>query len=451
MNVVLVGLGKFGITLVDFLLREGHNVVAIDLDSKIVDTIVNTYDVMGICGNGASCSVLEEAEIDKANLFISTTLSDELNIVCCMIAKKMGAKNTVARVRNPEYAHQSSFMRNELGIGMMINPELETANEISRILRTPSAIKMETFAKGRVELAEILIEEKSPLIGEPLSSLYKKFHVMVLVCAVSRDDEVYIPTGDFVLQKDDKIHITASHTEMGNFFKAIGIYKQKAKKVIIIGGSKITYYLARQLSEMKMTVKVIENDQDRCEELSQILPKANIICGDGTDQNLLIEEGIEDADALISLTGIDEENIIVSLYAMSKEVSTVITKVNRTNLLEMLYSLNMHSIITPRIISANIVLQYARAKQNATGSKVKTLYKIVNEQVEALEFIAAENMPFLGITLRELQIKKDILIASIIRGNKIIIPRGDDHIEANDSVIVIAKNELLSDLEDILQ
>jgi len=450
LNIVIAGIGKMGLTLVDHLVKEGHNITCIDIDPKVVDNVVNVYDVFGIGGNGVSCNILKEAGIEKAQIFISTTHSDELNILNCMIAKKMGAINTIARVRNPEYAMQSSFMRNELGIGLMINPELETANEISRIIRTPSAAKIETFGKGRVELAEIKIERSNPLVDKTLSSLSKTFGVRVLICAVYRKDEVFIPTGDFIIREGDIVHITASHSEMSAFFKAIGVYKQRAKCVIIVGGSRIAYYLAKQLVESKINVKLIENSELRSMELDEVLPKVHVVCGDGTDQNLLIEEGLEEVDAFVALTGIDEENIIVSLYAKQIGIPTVISKVHKTNLLDMARTLNIDSVMSPSAISANYVLQYVRAKQNAQGHNVRTLYKIVNGEVEAVEFLATDKCKFLGVSFKELNLKRDLLIASIIRGNKVIIPSGNDCIEQDDIVIVVAKNLILNDLEDIL-
>ncbi len=450
MKIVVVGIGKLGLALVENLIEEGHSITCIDTDAKAIDNVINTYDVFGICGNGATCEILEEAEIDRAVIFIATTHSDELNILSCLIAKKMGAKNTVARVRNPEYASQGYYMRKELGIGLMINPELETAGEISRIIRTPSAAKIEILGKGRVELAEIRVEDGNPLVGKPLSYMPKAFDVKVLVCAVMRQEEVFIPFGDFVIQAGDVVHVTASHSEMASFFKVIGIYKQRARRVIIIGGGKIAYYLAKQLVESRINVKLIESSEERCEYLDEALPKVDIVCGDGTDQVLLVEEGIEEADAFVALTGIDEENIIVALYARQICVPTVITKINRGNLNDMVKSLGIDSVMNPLSICANNVLQYVRAKNNAKGNNVRTLYKIVSGEVEALEFFATENFSALEIPFKELELKKDLLIASIIRGNKVIIPSGGDYIQKDDIVIVVAKNRILSDLEDIL-
>lgn len=450
MNIIICGGGKIGTAITANLCREGHDIVVVDSNPKVVDYLVNEYDVMGICGNGADFKIQEEAGVSKAHIFIATSSSDELNILSCMIAKKFGARHCIARVRNPDYAKQRVFMREEFGLSMMVNPEFDAANEISRMLRFPSAIKIDSFAKGRVELAEIKLLEGNPLCGRPIHSLYREYGFKILVCAVQRDDTVLIPTGDFLLQQGDKIHITGSHKDLSAFIKELGIYKQPVRSVIIVGGGKIAYYLARQLCDMGIRVKIIEQNKARCVLLSEVLPKATICCGDGTDQALLLEEGIESADACITLTDIDEENIIVSTYAAIKGVSKNITKVNRTSLLDILDSIGLDSVITPKSITADLIVQYVRAKQNSKGSNILTLYKLINGKLEALEFTVRENNKFLGRPLKDLPLKKDLLIASIIRGNKQIIPRGDDTIELHDSVVVVTSNPFLGDLNDIL-
>lgn len=450
MNIIVVGGGKVGSTLIQYLCKENHNIVLIDTNPKIVEHMVNTYDIMGVCGNGASCEVLAEAIVNKTYLIIATTQSDELNILSCMIARKMGARHCIARVRNPDYAKQLVFMRDELRLSMMVNPEFDAANEISRMLRFPAAIKLESFAKGRVDLAEIHVRPHGKLDGLSLYQLYRLFKIKVLICAVQRGDKVYIPSGDFILKAGDKIHLTATHSELNSFFKAIGIVKNRVKNVLIIGGGTIAYYLTRQLSEMGMAVKIIEQDEKRCTFLSEKLPRADIILGDGTDQDVLIEEGIETTDACVALTGIDEENILISMYAKMKQVNKIITKVNRLPLLELMGNLGDESIISPKAITANLILQYCRAKQNSDGSNVKTLYKLVNNQVEALEFIVTKNNRAIEIPLKELPLKKNLLIAAICRGNKTLFPNGDDKIYADDSVIVVTTNQLLRDFDDIL-
>lgn len=451
MNIIVVGGGKLGSTITEYLSAEGHDVVVIDTNANVVEELVNTFDVIGVVGNGASYPVLTEAGADKAYLIITATPSDELNILCCMLAKRMGTRHAIARVRDPEYSQQLDFMRSEFGLSMMVNPEYEAANEISRMLRFPSAMKIESFSKGRAELAEIMIGKENPLAGMPLHSLAQHFKAKVLICAVERDEQLFIPTGNFVLQEGDKIHIISSRSEISSFLKQLGIYKQRVKSVIIIGGGKIAYYLAKHLSDIGMSIKIVEIDEKRCEELSEEIPKATIICGDGSDQNLLTEIGIDSTDACVALTGIDEENIILSIYAVYRCVDKVITKINRSSFVKIFNAINGESVVSPKEITANRIIRYVRAKQNSTGSNVQTLYKIVNNQAEAVEFIATEDLSFLGKPIKTLNFKKDLLIACITRGSKVIIPRGDDHIEAGDSVIIVTSNQYLDDLENILQ
>lgn len=450
MYIIIVGGGKVGLTLTEHLCEEGHDIVLIDNLSSVVDYAVNTFDVMGVCGNGASCSVLSEAGAEKAYLIISTA-SDELNILSCMIARKMGTRHCIARVRNPDYAQQLVFMRDELGLSMMVNPEFDAANEISRMIRFPGAIKIDSFAKGRVDLVEFSVNEQTALNGLPLHQLYETYRAKILVCAVQRLGEVFIPDGNFVLKFGDKIHLTGTHSEIASFFRAVGIFKNRIRNVMLIGGGKIAFYLTRQLTEMGMRVKIIEQNEAACIMLSEALPKADIIHGDGTDQTVLIEEGLEKMDACVTLTGIDEENILISMYASMKKVDKVITKVNRMQLLGILGSLGNESIVSPKAITANIILQYIRAKQNTDGSSIKTLYKMVEGKVEALEFIVNKNSRTIGISLKELRLKRNLLVACIIRGTKVIIPNGNDKFQPNDSVIIVTSNQHLHDFEDILE
>lgn len=452
MKIVIVGDGKVGSTLTEYLSNEGHDIVLIDNRPRVIEDALNSYDVMGITGNGASYSVQMEAGVNKAGILIAATSSDEVNILCCMIAKKIGARHTIARVRNPDYFHQLTFMRDQLGISMMINPEFEAANDISRILRTPSAITIEPFAKGRIDLAQIKITPDSPLADMSLSKISHTWAPKILVCAVQRgENEIYIPGGNFVLKAGDKIYFTASHSELNTFFKELNIFRHKIKNVLLIGGGKIAYYLAQQLIEMNMRVTIIEQDQDRCLELSGALPKAMIIHGDGTEHDLLQEEGIGNMDACVTLTGIDEENIILSMYARSQQVHKVITKINKISFHSIVESLGLESIVSPKYTTANHIVSYVRAKQNSRGSNVQTLYKIVDGHAEALEFLVTEKTTFAGVQLKNLRLKKNLLIACIVRRNHLIIPGGDDTIEVNDSVIVVTTNQYLDDLNDILE
>ncbi len=451
MRVVVVGEGKVGSTIVKQLSTEGHDVVIIDNDPVILKNASNTMDVFCVEGNGASYAVQERAEVGRADLLIAATSADEVNMLCCLIGKKHGVKHTIARVRNPEYFFQMDVIKDELGLSMTVNPELQAADEIARLLKFPSALKIETFAKGRVELVEYKIAENSPLSGMPLFALYKEYQVKVLVCAVQRGEEVYIPAGDFVLKAGDKINLTASRDEIVRFFRAIGVFTNKIKRVLMIGGGRIAYYLAKQLVNTHMKVKIIEKDIKRCEYLCEQLPEAVIIHGDGTDRELLSEEGLEKTDALVMLTGMDEENIIVSMLAKACKVSKAIAKVNRISFPEILNALDVDSFIAPKSIAANNIVRYVRAMQNSMGSNVETLHMLINDQVEALEFRVRKGGEFIGIPLKDLKTKKGILIATIVRQGRIIIPGGNDTIEVGDGVIVVTTNQHLSDLKDILQ
>ena len=452
MHIIIAGCGKVGELLTSYIAGEGHDVVVIDTNPEIIEDTVNEYDVMGIAGNCGMSSVLLEAGAARADLIVAVTASDELNIICCTVAKKLGVRHAIARVRNPDYSKQMTFMRGEFGLSMAVNPEYDAAEEIQRIIQFPAAVRIDTFAKGRVDLAEVSIDEGHPLCGKRLSELSPTYGVNVLVCAVRRGDEVTIPSGDFVLAAGDMIHITASHSELVSFYSKLGIASKRIRSVMIIGGGKIAYFLAKMLIDVGIKVKLIEADSDRAETLSEQLHGAMIISGDGTDSDILIEEGIDDVDALVSLTGIDEENIIISLFAMTRKVDKVITKVNRLNMMKTLSSIGLECIVSPGNISANNIIRYIRAIGNTSGSSVQTLYKIVDGRAEAIEFIASENFGALGVPIKDMKLKKNLLIACIIRQGRILYPHGGDTIAAGDSVVVVTKSsdEALEDLSDII-
>lgn len=449
MYIIIVGLGKLGSTLTKQLSTEGHDIVVVDPDNSVVSSTVDAYDVMGICGNGATYEVLKEAGAAKAKLIIAATGSDELNILCCLFAKHMGTENTIARVRNPDYAGQSQFLRNDLGISMTVNPEYETANEISRIIRFPSAANLDSFAGGRVEIARVRIHSDNPLCDMPIHEMRKKTKAKVIICAVQRNDSVFIPSGDFVLHCDDVISITGTRAELSSFMKQTGVYKQKIKNVMIVGGGRIAYYLAKLLSDTGRNIRLIELKDERCRHMSDMLDDVTVIHGDGTDQDILEEQCIDGQDALIALTGIDEENIIVSMYAESKGVNKVITKVNRHSY-SILNDIGLETVVSPQIVAGNLVTRYVRALHNSAGnSQIQTLYKLVGGKVEAAEFIVPEDAGYLNIPFKELELMPNLLIGCIIRNGKIIFPGGDDVMKANDSVIVVTAGRIIEDLHDI--
>lgn len=450
MEIIIVGGGKVGGALAGVLCEE-HSVTVIDQNESKINSIINDYDVKGIAGNCLRTDMLSDAGVEKCNIFIAVTDSDETNILSCLIAKKMKARHCIARVRDPEFEKQLVFMREELGISMMVNPDYNSANEIAKVLRYPEAINIESFAKGRVDLAEIRITSGSILENIALSQLSRRLRLDVLICAVQRGDELIIPNGNFVLHAGDKIHMTASHSNMVKFFKSISAaYREKrVKSAVLIGGGRVAYHLAQQLREMGVKVKIIEISEKRCLELSQRLNKVNIVCGDGTDHDIIREERVYDADAVVTLTGIDEENILMSLLAKNNGVDKVVTKVNRINLMQLSGTLNLDSIISPKSITVNQILQYVRAKKNTQGNNIATLYRLVNDRLEAIEFVVRERREYIGIPLKKLKLRNGILIASIVRGSELIIPKGDDCLMVNDSVVIVTTNRGFDDLKEI--
>lgn len=452
MKVVVIGDGKVGRTIVEHTCQEGHEVVVIDRKNDNIQQVVDQFDVMGISGNGASYDIQKDAGVGTADLVVAATSGDETNILSCLIAKKLGAKSTIARVRSHEYNNQLNILKSDLGINMIINPEKESANEIVKILDFPQAIRIDSFARGQVDLIELFIPENSPLVGESLLSIYQKYQLKVLICSVQRNEEIHIPGGSFVIQAKDKIHITAnSKTTLNQFLNKSGLIRNKVKSVMIIGASKLVTYLGQELLKHKYQVKIIEKDYQRCLELSQLMPNATIIHGDGSDNELLLEEGINYSDAVVCSTGNDEQNIIISMYANKQNVKKIITKINKSTLVGLMETIDMASVISPKEITASKIVSYIRAVNNSRGSNVNTLYKLVNNKVEALEFTAKENKKLIGVEFRNLKLKENTLIAAIIRNGEVIIPSGADSIQVNDNVIVVTTNQYLNDLDNILE
>ncbi len=450
MKVVIVGGGKVGGKLVKDFNAEGEDVVLIDIKSAVCEKIEESYDVKCIHGSGTALETLNEAEVKKSDLFIAVTDNDEYNALCAVMAKKLGAERCVARVRNREYFRQLDFMRNALGINLIVNPEFETAEEISRILRFPAAINTETFAKGRIELIEFKVNDNNALCDRALFEIYNKYKIRVLICAVQRGNDVFIPNGDFVIKSGDKLHITASHRDIMQFMREIGIIQKKVRTVILIGGGRISFYLARLLLESGMKVKIIENNMDRCQELADYLPKADVVFGDGTDRNLLEEEGIDRVDSVVSLTGIDEENMIISMYAQSRNVDKIITKVNRLSFADLMESTGIYSIVTPKNITANMIIRYARAMKSAQETEMRTLYRIVNNRAEAMEFIVNNPSALTARPLAQIRMKKNVLIAAILRNNRMFLPDGESTIMVGDTVVIVT-TERITTLTDILE
>ncbi len=451
MKIVIIGLGTIGKTILKNLSGEGHTITIIDEDKAKVEMLIEKYDVFGVVGNGACIDIQKEANMDDADLAIVLTNSDELNVFACLVAKKIGVKNTIARVRNPDYRKQIMEMKDDLGIAMIVNPEMEMANEIFNIINLPSVAQIEHFAKGRVSLVEIVVEKGCPIIGESLITFGKKLHTKVLICAVQRGEEVIIPSGNFVIQEGDKIHFTSDARMLGDFLAEINLVKSPLKNVMIIGGGRISYYLANALSQKKYDIKLFENNSKKAEELAELLPRVTVICGNGTQHDVLLEEGIEAMDALVALTDIDEENMIVSMFANKMKVKKSITKIKNDDLYGILDELGIKNNVSPKHVVADRVTGYIRALANTVGSNVLTMYHLVNNQVEALEFLAKREEAFFNKPLKDIKIKKNCLVACIIRNNDIIIPNGISEIKLGDKVIVVTTHKNFDDLHDVFE
>lgn len=450
MKIIIIGDGKVGFSLAENLSKENNDVTIIDKNPEALKKASEYLDVMTIKGNGVSTNILMEAGVKEADLLIAATTSDEMNMVCCLTAKKLGAEHTIARIRDLEYANELSLLKKELGLDMVINPEQAAASEIARILSFPTAVNMELFAKGRVELVEIKVTEEVSIIGMQLKNISSRISSNILIGAVLRDDKIIIPNGDFEIKENDTIYIVGRPTHVLEFCKKIGKYTQKVKNVMIVGGGRIAYYLAKYLDEAAMKVKIIEIDRERCVQLSELLPNTLIIYGDASDDTVLRSENLSDMGAFVSVTGRDEDNLMSALLAKQAGVPKVVAKINRMNYTSVIKNMGIDSVISPRMITTNHIIRYVRGLKNAMGIPVETLYKIIGDRVEALEFTVTKNARFLTIPLKKLTLKKGVLIAAIVRKNEIIIPHGNDYIKLGDSVIVITKDNKIEDLNDII-
>lgn len=451
MNIIIVGCGKVGQKLAEKLSQEKENdITVIDLRRNVVQDLINQYDIMGVCGSCSSLDTLTEAGVKDADILIAVTGSDEVNLLTCLIAKKAGGCQTVARVRKPDYAKELHLFKEDLGLALIINPEFTAATEMARVLRFPSAIQIDTFAKGRAEILKFRIPQNSPLDGMYIKDIHKKFDCDILVCGVEREEDAFIPGGDFELKSGDDISIVASISNGAQFFRQIGIKTNRVKDTMIVGGGATAYYLAKQLIATGIKVKIIEQNPERCEELCGLLPKASIINADGTDNRVLLEEGLEYADSFVSLTNIDEENILLSLFAKSKMKGKLITKINRIAYDDVISGLDLDTTVYPKNITAEYIVRFVRAKKNSIGSNIETMHMILDGKAEAIEFRVNEASPVTGITLEELNLRDNTLITCIIRRGKVIMPRGKDVIMPEDTVIVVTTHIGFKDIKDIL-
>lgn len=450
MKIIIIGTGKVGFSLAEQLLNEKHDITIVDTQDSALRRATDALDIMNVKGNGVSTDTLREAGAEDADLLVATTNSDEVNMVCCLTAKHLGAKYTIARIRNPEYNLGLHELKKNMGIDMVINPENATAVEISRLLRFPSAANIETFCRGRVELMGFRLQEGDFLVNQPLHALSAQVkQLSLLVCAVDRDGEVTIPNGSFVPQVGDKLYLIGRPTSLDQFFRLLGRYSPKVKTVFIVGGGKISVYLTAILEKMKMRVKIVELSEKRCRLVSEMMPRTTVICGDGTDQELLESERMSAADAFVALTDRDEDNLIISLYAMQQGMHKVVTKCNRQNYTGIARAVGLDSVISPKLITAAQILQLVRGMQNSQGSVMNTLYRIADGKTEAMEFTVGPSTRHLNVPLRDLHLHKGILIAVIMRDGEIIIPEGSSCIQEGDSVIIISRDRPIQDLNDI--
>ena len=452
MNIIIVGCGKVGEALAQQLNEEGNNITVVDTDSNRVNDVSTKYDVMGVIGNGATHLTLKEAHIEHADLLIAVTGSDELNLLCCLIAKKAGNCQTIARVRSPQYNSEAPYLKDELGLAMVINPEYAAASEIARVLRFPSAMKIDTFAKGRVEMMKFRLPEGSPLVGCAVKELAGKFHCDVLICTVERENDAFIANGDLVFEDKDVISFIATPRNSYDFFKKINYKLNSVKDVMIVGGGEISYYLSKILKRSgNIAVKIIEKNPSRCDELCSELEDVTIINGDAAEQALLMEEGLEKAGAFVALTNLDEENIFLSIFAKRISSGKLVTKINRIDFDDVIKHLDLDTTIYPKNITAETIVRYVRAMKNTIGSNMETLYNIVKGKIEAAEFNIKEGSPITGKPLSDLKFNCRVLIAAILRGKQVIVPRGYDEIMPGDSVVIVTDHTEIHDIADIMK
>ncbi|GFI70896.1 Trk system potassium uptake protein TrkA [Clostridiales bacterium] len=451
MDVIIVGCGKLGSCLAKNLSEENHNITVFDKNEDLVNSIVDKYDVQGYVGGATIKKDLEEVGAKKADLLIATTASDENNILSCFIAHRMGTKHTIARVRNPEYIKQINFMRSELGISLLINPDFSAALEIMRMIQFPSAMNVESFADGRVDLAEVKISSTSPIANSKVGNISSKFKNGMIICAVARGNDVYIPNGDFEIREKDKIYITGHHKYLSSIINQLNPAKKfdNIKNIMIIGGSRIAFYLAGMLEGQSKNVILVEKDIERCEQLSDLLDKTTVICGDANEYDFMKEEGIENMDAVVTLTNNDELNIMFTAFSEACNVPKNITKINNPNLSILLDKFSSDSFINVTDIASDTITHYVRSKKHVGSGEMKRLYKLVGGKVEAAEFVVDVKTRYVGKMLSDIGFKNNVLIASISRKGKIIFPKGDDTIEIGDRLIVVTKERKIEKINDI--
>lgn len=448
MNIIIVGAGKVGYTLAKYLSVEEDNITIIDNNDKALERINNNLDVMCIKGNCTSLKVLNEAGIKDADLLISVTNSDELNMLCSLAGKKLGAKHTVARVRTPDYDEEITLLTEAVGIDLVINPEKAAAVEVAKLIKYPSVCSIDNFSNGKVNLVGFKVSDDTGLAGKQISDI-EFIKGNVVFCGVEKNGEVIIPKGDYTFHKDDRIYVIGEHRKIQELFKRLGKYKNKVKSSMIIGGGKVSYYLAKIINEAGVNCRIVERDLKKCEELTELLPETIIINGDGMDQDLLLSENLTEMDSFITLTGRDEDNLIASLFAANNNVKNVITKITRDNYNDIAKTIGINSIISPKLATAYKIIKYVRTVKSKRECCIENIYKICNEKAEAIEFVIKDSTKYKDEKLKNIKFNEDSLVATIVRNNKIIIPTGDECLKLNDRVIIVTKNTKLTYINDI--
>ena len=452
MRIIVIGAGKVGYALAEHLIAEEHDVIVIDKDDEVIAKCSGSLDALCLKGNGANAKILLEAGVDKANIVIASTESDETNMLSCLISKRLGSQYTIARIRDPEFNESQMLLQNELGIDVAINPERATALEISRLLRYPFAGSIESFAKGQVEMVEFRAAENDPFVGIPLKNMAAEVPSMpkVLYAMVERSNTVMMPTGEFIIQPGDRVFVSGDMMKITEYFRYLGRNRQKIRSVMILGGGRISYYLARFIVPMGIHVTLFEINPEKARTISELLPKVDVILGDGTDEDLIEEQGLSQMDAFISLSNRDEENLISGMHASRSGVPKVIVKNSRLTHPDILHDLGLDSVISPQFITCSTILRYVRARENSKGTKIERLYRLVDGKAEAMEFIAVKGDPYIGIPLKDLAMRKGTLVSVIVRQSKVIVPFGNDHIEAGDHVVILSSVSGISDLNEVI-
>ena len=450
MKIIIAGAGKVGRSVAALLVQEGHDITIIDKDPDTIQELSNELDVICVEGSATNSEILREAGAENADLLLAATEQDEVNMICGISARKLGTAHVIARVRDPEYLHQTEFLREALGLSVLVNPEYECAKEISRTLRFPGAVRVDAFSKGSVEIAELKIPEGGKLAGLALKELPKRFGAKVLVSVVERGGDALIPNGNFELRAGDRLSVTGDSRELRRFFTAIGEYKRPVRRVMLMGGGRSSVYLTRMLQENGIAVTVVERDRERCDQLCDLIPEAHVVCGDATNSDVLQEDGLSATDAFVALTGDDEDNIITSLYAKNRGVSKVVVKVNRDYLSEIIENVGLSSVVSPREIVSQQLTRYVRAMSNSMGGSMETLYRLADGKVEALEFKVSADSACVNIPLKDLKLKPNILICALIRGSKSIIPDGSSRILPGDHAVIVTAAGKLQNMDAIV-